>query len=78
LSAVRLSIAISRAPAGQRPATSVSGLKRGAFGSTLKPRLGAPPLAIVFPCRSISLVASLSTLPDAASTSSSSFTFPST
>ena len=74
-SAVFLSIATWPDPEGQRPLTSFSGLKRVSVGSTLNPRLGAPPVEIVFPFRPISRVCSSATLPTAASMLGSCFTF---
>ena len=50
-------------------------MNRLSFGSTLKPRLGAPPDPIAFPSCPTSFVASSVTEPAAAATSGSSWTF---
>ena len=60
-----LSIAISFGAAGQRPATSFSGLKSWSRGLTLKPRFGAPPVEIDLPLRPTRWVWSYSTPPTA-------------
>ena len=68
-------IAIWLLPRGHVPDTSFSGLNRLSFGSTLKPRLGAPPDPIALPSCPTSFVASSVTEPAAACTSGSSWTF---
>ena len=73
LPAVDSSTTISPAP-GQAPSTRVSVLNRSFVGSTLKPRLGAPPYTTALPSSPISWVDSLPTPPIASSTSGSAST----
>ena len=75
MSAVALSIATSAGPAGQRPATSVSGLNRlSPFASWLKPRFAPLPAEITLPFRPTRWVAWSVSEPTAAATSGSACT----
>src|SRR5207253_8351856 len=66
---------VSPGAAGQRPAVSLSGLKRGTDGSIPKPNEGAPCVLIALPCLSRIFVADRSpTEPDATSTPASART----
>ena len=71
--AVETSMTTSSAP-GHAPSSRVSVLKSGWSGSTLKPRLGAPPKTIALPFLPISC-ASAATPPIAAATPGSASTF---